>query len=108
STLFPYTTLFRSVTPVTLYALQDGHPEELLGAVLCVAAVLAAQRRHAGWAGLLLRLALLNQEWALLAIAPVLVALPAYRWRTLALAGTIAVGFYLPLLLPAAVTHGAG
>jgi len=37
------------VNPVTLYALQLGHPEELLGAVLCVAAVLTAQRgRPAG------------------------------------------------------------
>jgi hypothetical protein len=96
------------VNPVTLYALQDGHPEELLGAVLCVAAVLAAQRRHAGWAGVLLGLAIVNKQWALLAIGPVLVALPAYRWRTLALAGTIAVGFYVPLLLPAYVTHSAG
>ena len=96
------------VNPVTLYALQDGHPEELLGAVLCVAAVIAAQRRHAGWAGMLLGLAIVNKQWALLAIGPVLVALPAYRWRTLALAGTIAVGFYLPLLLPAYVAHGAG
>jgi Glycosyltransferase family 87 len=96
------------VNPVTLYALQDGHPEELLGAVLCVAAVLAALRGRAGWAGVLLGLAIVNKQWALLAIGPVLVALPAQRWRTMAVAGTIAVGFYLPLLLPAYITHSGG
>jgi hypothetical protein len=96
------------VNPVTLYALQDGHPEELLGAVLCVAAVLAARRGRAGWAGVLLGLAIVNKQWALVAIGPVLVALPAHRWRTLALAGTIAVGFYLPLLLSSYLTHPAG
>jgi hypothetical protein len=96
------------VNPVTLYALQDGHPEELLGAVLCVAAVLAALRGRAGWTGVLLGLAIVNKQWALLAIGPVLVALPAHRWRTMAVAGTIAVGFYLPLLLPAYITHSAG
>jgi hypothetical protein len=96
------------VNPVTLYALQDGHPEELLGAVLCVAAVLAALRGRAGWAGVLLGLAIVNKQWALLAIGPVLVALPAHRWRTMAVAGTIALGFYLPLLLPAYIAHSNG
>ena len=58
--------------PVTLYALQFGHAEELLGAVLCVAAVLAAQRGRAGWSGVLLGLAIANKQWGLLAIGPVL------------------------------------
>jgi Glycosyltransferase family 87 len=96
------------VNPVTLYALQLGHPEEVLWAVLCVAAVLAAQRGHAGWAGILLGLAIVNKQWALLAVGPVLVALPAHRWRAMAIAGTVAVGFYLPLLLPTYTGHGAG
>ena len=87
--------------PVTLYALQDGHPEELLGAVLCVVAVLAAQRERSLLAGALLGLAIVNKEWGLLAIGPVLVALPSWprRGRALGLAGAIAVVFYAPLLL---------
>jgi Glycosyltransferase family 87 len=89
--------------PVTLYALQNGHPEELLGAVLCVAAVLAAQRGHAAPAGLLLGLAVANKQWALLAIGPVLIALPAHRGRAAAIAAAVAACFYVPLWLPAYV-----
>jgi hypothetical protein len=62
--------------PMTLKALETGHPEELLGACLCLAAVLVAARGRAIWAGVLLGLAIANKEWALLAIGPVLLALP--------------------------------
>jgi hypothetical protein len=93
------------VNPVTLYTLQLGHPEELLGAVLCVAAVLAAQRGQATWSGVLLGLAVVNKEWALLAIGPVLLALPGQRRRALLTALAIAVVFYAPLLAPALVNH---
>ncbi len=89
--------------PVTLYALQLGHAEELLGAVLCVAAVLAAQHGRAGWAGVLLGLAIANKQWGLLAIGPVLVALPEHRVRALLYAGAIAVAFYVPLWLPSLI-----
>ena len=40
--------------PLTLPALQLGHPEELLGAVLCVAAVLCAMHDRPTWAAILL------------------------------------------------------
>jgi hypothetical protein len=93
--------------PVSLYALQYGHPEELLGAVLCVSAVLTAQRGHAGWSGLLLGLAIVNKQWALVAVGPVLLALPAHRWRALAGAAVVGVAFYVPLLVPTYVTHSA-
>ena len=96
------------VNPVTLYALQYGHAEELLGAVLCVAAVLSAQRGRAGWSGVLLGLAIVNKEWALLAIGPVLLALAASRWRTVGIAATICGCFYVPLLLPALAGHASG
>jgi len=62
--------------PLTLRALELGHPEELVGAALCVAAVLAAARGHSIWAGMLLGLAIANKEWALIAAGPVLLALP--------------------------------
>jgi hypothetical protein len=84
--------------PVTLYALQDGHVEELLGAVLCVAAVLVAERGRFGWAGLALGLAVVNKQWALVAVGPVLLALPAGRLRSLAIAAGVAVCFYAPLV----------
>ncbi|HZL54201.1 MAG TPA: glycosyltransferase 87 family protein [Solirubrobacteraceae bacterium] len=93
--------------PVTLYALQYGHAEELLGAVLCIGAVVSAQRGRAGWAGLLLGLAIVNKEWALLAIGPVLLALGAGRVRALLIAGAVSVVFYVPLLLPILAAHGS-
>jgi hypothetical protein len=75
--------LWRAVTlgvcvanPLTLRALELGHPEELLGACLCVAAVLLAGRDRPIWAGVLLGLAIANKEWALLVAGPVLLALP--------------------------------
>jgi hypothetical protein len=75
--------------PITLRALEIGHPEDLLGATLCVAAVIAAVRDRPGLAGLLLGLALANKAWAVLAIPPVALALRSGRVR--AAAGAIAV-----------------
>jgi Glycosyltransferase family 87 len=62
--------------PVALSALELGHPEELLGACLCVAAVILAARGRPVSAGVALGLAIANKEWALLALGPVLLALP--------------------------------
>ena len=64
-------------SPLTLQALEIGHPEELLGACMCIAAVLLANRNRMVPAALLLGLAIANKEWALLAIGPVLLALPS-------------------------------
>jgi hypothetical protein len=104
-----YGTLARAVAlglcvanPLTLNALELGHPEELLGACLCVAAVVCASRDRPLWAGLLLGLAIANKEWALLAVGPVLLALPAKRrLRCLASAGAVAAAVLLPLMLSA-------
>ena len=57
-----------AVNPITLRALDIGHPEELLGAALCAGAVLAALRGRSTLAGVLLGLALTNKAWALLAV----------------------------------------
>jgi hypothetical protein len=100
-------TLARAVTlglcvanPLTLRALELGHPEELLGACLCVAAVLLAGRDRPLWAGLVLGLAVANKEWALLAAGPVLLALPSgRRLRCVASAGAVAAVVLAPLVL---------
>jgi hypothetical protein len=88
-----------AANPITYRVMALGHPEELLGAALCAAAVLVAIRGRTLWAGLLLGLAIANKQWALLAIGPVFVALPAGRWRALALAAVVGGGLELPLLL---------
>ena len=85
--------------PLTERALVTGHPEELLGAVLCVASVLAALRGRATWAGLALGLAIANKEWGLLATGPVLLALPAGRRRAMLIAAAVALALDAPLAL---------
>jgi hypothetical protein len=91
--------------PITLRALELGHPEELLGACLCVAAVLLASEDRGVWAGLALGLAIANKEWALLAAGPVLLALPARR-RLPCLA--IATGVAGAVLAPLALVRSGG
>jgi glycosyl transferase family 87 len=85
--------------PLTLRALEVGHPEELLGACFCVAAVLLASRDRPLAAGVLLGLAIANKEWALLAVGPVLLALPTRRIACLALSGAVALAVLAPLAL---------
>lgn len=103
------TRLARAVTlgvcvanPITLKALELGHPEELLGACMCVAAVLLGARGRWLAAGLLLGLAIANKQWALLAAAPVLLALPSWlRLRALASAAFATAVVLAPLTLAA-------
>jgi hypothetical protein len=86
--------------PLTLRALELGHPEELLGASLCVAAVLLAGRDRPLWAGVVLGLAIANKEWALLAVGPVLLTLPpGRRLPCLACACTVPAAILAPLVL---------
>jgi hypothetical protein len=86
--------------PITLRALELGHPEELLGGALCVAAVLLATRGRSLAAGVVLGLAIANKEWALLAAGPVLLAVPpGRRVRTLAGAFATAAAVLAPLAL---------
>jgi hypothetical protein len=85
--------------PLTLAALELGHPEELLGGVLCVAAVLLAARGQWQWAALALGAAIANKQWAVLAIGPVLVALPGRRLACMALAGALAGALLAPFAL---------
>ncbi len=97
--------------PIALRAIELGHAEELLGASLCVGAVLlaaacpqpASGRRvlqpRAILAGVLVGLAIANKEWALIALGPVLLALPAGRLQMLAAASLVAGALMAPIAL---------
>lgn len=85
--------------PATVWALELGHPEELLGGVLCVAAVLAAARERPVLAGFLLGAAIANKDWALLALGPVALASPSRRALCLIVAGSCAGLVLAPLAL---------
>jgi hypothetical protein len=74
---------------VLLPALDTGHPEELLGAVLCAGGVIAALRDRPLLAGVLLGLAGANKAWALLAVVPALIALRRGHLTLLLSAGTV-------------------
>lgn len=85
--------------PLAFPAAIHGHPEEILGSVLCAAAVLCAAGDRPACAAVLLGLAIANKEWAVLAVGPVLVALPRARIRTLVIAGAVAGAVLAPLML---------
>jgi hypothetical protein len=119
--------LLCAANPITLRALRTGHPEELLGAVLCVGAVLAGGAKRPILAGTLLGLAVANKPWAVLAAVPVAVALgggtaragtSVARWRVIAtdsrlravaVAGVVAAAVVAPLaLFGGGAVHEAG
>ncbi len=90
--------------PLTFAALELGHPEEILTAALVVGAVAVASQGHAGRAALLLGLAIASKQWAVIAILPVLMALPSSRLRV----ALGAAGISLLLLLPAVIADPGG
>ncbi|MDQ6834982.1 MAG: hypothetical protein M3016_02235 [Actinomycetota bacterium] len=93
--------------PATAEAVHIGHPEEVLAAVLATGAVVAATRSRAGWAWVLLGLAVGTKQWAVLAAPCVLMALPDRRCAIAAKAGALALALSaaLPLAGPAAFTR---
>ena len=90
------------VNPATFAALRGGHPEELLAAALCVAAVLVAAGDRPLAAGVLAGMAIATKQWALLALVPVVLAAPASRLRlsTAALVTTAVLVLPAPLASP--------
>ncbi len=84
--------------PVTIGMHLDGHPEELLGGALCLAAVLAAIADRPTLTGVLLGLALGTKQWTIVALVPALIACRHGRRRMLLIA--VAVAAPLVLLLP--------
>lgn len=87
------------VSPMTFKALFWGHPEELLGAALCVGAVILATRGRITLAGLLLGLAIATKQWAILAILPALLAAGKERVRLCAFAAVSAGLLLLPMAI---------
>ncbi len=101
------------LSPVLRDTLSAGHPEDVLTAVLVTASVIAASRDRAGWAAVMLGLAVGCKPWGLIAVAPVLIALPGRRVFAAVLAGAIAIVLAgaAPLADPAAFAralHGEG
>ena len=101
------------LSPVLRDTLSIGHPEDVLTAVLVTASVIAASRDRAGWAAVMLGLAVACKPWGLIAVAPVLIALPGRRVFAAVLAGAIALVLAgaAPLADPAAFAralHGEG
>ena len=94
--------------PLIQRALRTGHPEELLGAALCVGAVLAGGARRPILAGALIGLAVANKPWAVLAVVPVAVALGAGTDRARATAARWRVIAADPRLRAAAVAGAVG
>jgi Glycosyltransferase family 87 len=94
--------------PITFAALRIGHPEDLLGAVLCIAAVLFAMSQRPMIAGALLGLAIGNKAWAAVAIGPLLLALPDRRPRALLSCAVVAGAVLAPLALAGSSTSSFG
>ena len=98
------------VNPVTLRGLEMGHPEELLCGALAIGALLAAIDRRTVLAAVLLGLAIASKSWAVLAIGPVLLALPGHPRRLLALgiAGAVTAVVLAPIVLAGMAEGGSG
>jgi Glycosyltransferase family 87 len=95
----PFAAALVLLSPASVAAVQTGHPEEMVGGALGVAAVLLAARGRPGWAGLALGLAIATKQWALLAIVPTLLAAaPGQRRRVAGVAAVTAAAFYLPFV----------
>jgi hypothetical protein len=91
---------FGALNPANFHALANGHPEEILGAALCVVAVVAAiEGRSLLVTGVLLGLALATKQWAVLAIGPVLIAASRGRLRIALVAIALAGLLTVPLIL---------
>jgi hypothetical protein len=96
-------------SPVAFLALDAGHPEDVLAAAAAVLGILAALDRRPTASGVLLAVAVLAKQTAVLAILPALLALERPRVRTVAIpvlaAGLVYGGLHF--LTPAA-SAGAG
>ena len=87
------------LSPLSVRAIHWGHPEELLGAALCVASVIVAARGRGVVAGLLLGCAIATKQWGVLAALPALAAAPAHaRVKLVAVTALTAIACTVPML----------
>ncbi len=97
------------LNPIVIVALVGGHPEEVLGAVLCAAGVVLAARGDERWSGVLIGLAVANKTWAAMAVPVALIALPAdRRWRGLLLMTGTAGAILIPITAVRMFAAGGG
>jgi hypothetical protein len=96
-----------AVNPIVIVCIGFGHAEDVLGASLCVAAVVLAVRGSGGWAGLLVGLAVVNKSWALVAVPVVLAVMPSGQRRALMIIVGTAASILLPVLIVIAAPAAA-
>src|SRR5215211_865584 len=88
------------VNPLAVSAIRAGHPEELVASAAVVASALLVLDAHWTLAALTLGAAVATKAWALLAVAPLLLTVPAAARRKLAAVALLVVlAFYAPLAL---------
>ena len=96
--------LIACVPPMFMTVQRFFHPQDLVAMGLALGGVACARRGWWVWAGVLLGLAVTSQQFALLVLAPLLVAAPAgYRGRFAAAASGAAALIVVPII---AVTSG--
>jgi hypothetical protein len=88
-----------AANPLTIRALEIGHPEELLVGAMVVFAGLAAYDGRPALTGVLLGLACAAKPWAVVAIVPLLALLPARRMVAVGAALLAGALLTLPLLI---------
>ena len=93
---------------LTLATLEYGHPEDLLATGCAVGAVLAARSGRVTWASVLIVLAVVAKQWAVIAILPAAMAAPR-GGRRIAVSGAVATALLLGLQLHPSSSgmHGA-
>ena len=89
-------------SPVAYLALDAGHPEDVLAAAAATAGVLAAVRARATLSAVLLTVAVLAKQTAVLALLPAALALPKPKLRVLAAPVAAALLVYGGVHAPAA------
>jgi hypothetical protein len=97
-------TLFAVVNPVSLRAIHFGHPEEIVGSALLAGSMLAALQRRIWLTLVLVALAVLNKQWAVVGLPAVVITLGlAVGWSRLRRPALVVLGLGIlatvPLLL---------
>ena len=88
-----------AANPLALMALRTGHAEEIVVAIACIAAAIAAGKGRVTLAAVLFGCAVAAKPWAIVAIGPPLVVLETGRVRFVAIAGGVAAAILAPIVL---------